>query len=262
MMVMNHPLVTSPHDLPPQLANLRAHWLAWGDGSCEVGADLSLYRSGIQHGLFNGVLRVHGRDPGEAAAEAEEALSGVPWNWWIGPDSDPGVAEVLQSRGYTHRGAMPVMAADLTTLPRPSPPPGLIIEEATDRRGITDYVNAYSVAFGFADEVRAAATAAELALRTDLGTLIRLVGYLDGQPVATAAAVLSHGVAGLYWIGTAAGHRSRGLGAALTAAAMSVARQRGMSVCTLQASGLGRPVYARLGFAEVGQVDLYAVPGR
>jgi ribosomal protein S18 acetylase RimI-like enzyme len=249
--------VTSLDDLAPQLANLRAHWLAWGDGSYPMDGDLALYRSGLPARLLNGVLTVRGRPLDEAVTEAEKVLAGLNWRWWVGPDSDPGTAEGLTERGYLPLGRMPIMSARLDRIPRPAVPAGLTIEQVTDGPSIEDYVNAYCAGFDFDDDMRAGLIAAESSLRTDLGTLIRLVGRVDGRPVSTSAVVLSDGLAGFYWICTVPEHRGQGIGAALTAAAMAVAGDHGAVVGTLQASSMGEPVYRRLGFTTVGEITGY-----
>jgi ribosomal protein S18 acetylase RimI-like enzyme len=251
--------VASLRDVVPQMANLRAHWLAWG-GSEAIQDDVVVYRSGLRHGLLNGVLRVRGRRVPEAAAEVERQLADVPWRWWVGPDSDAGVAEALLERGYSRDGSMPVMAALLDRLPQPPPPTGLVVERAEGPDGVADYVDAYASSFGVDATLRDLVVAAESGLRTDLGRLIRLVGRIDGRAVATSAVLISNGVAGLYWIATDPGFRGRGIGAALTAEAMAIGRRHGASVCTLQASGLGEPVYRRLGFTAVSEVVLYSPP--
>ncbi|MFH8533904.1 GNAT family N-acetyltransferase [Streptomyces tendae] len=253
------PAAASLHELAPQSANLRAHWLAWG-GAGGPDAGTVLYRSGLPHGLLNGVLSVRGRPVEEAAAEAEQRLSGVPWRWWIGPDSDPGVADALAGRGYARIGSMPVMAARLDEVPEPPLPPGLTVERVNTPESLADYVDGYASSFGIGTDMRDAVVAAEAGLRTDLGRLVRLVGRVDGRAVATSAVLVGNGVAGLYWIGTDPAHRRRGIGTALTAAAMAVGREEGMSVCTLQASSQGEPVYRRLGFVPVSEVVLYSPP--
>lgn len=248
-------MTTSVHDVAPQAANLRAHWVAWG-GTRDPDDALVLYRSGLQHGLLNGVLRLRGRPVREAAAEAERRLAGLPWRWWVGADSDAGVAEELTARGYVRRGAMPVMATRLDRLPEAPPPDGVTIARAD----APEYVNAYASSFGVTPDLLEATVAAERGLRTDLGTLTRLVARVDGRAVATAAVLVGAGVAGLYWIATDPAHRKKGIAAALTVAAMTVGRDSGMSVCTLQASELGRPVYRRLGFAPVSEIAIFTPP--
>lgn len=75
-----------------------------------------------------------------------------------------------------------------------------------------------------------------------------VVAYDDGAPVAAALVLLSHGIAGVYWVGTVARARRRGLGEAVTRAVTNVAFDLGAACCTLQASPMGTPVYARMGY--------------
>jgi GNAT superfamily N-acetyltransferase len=60
------------------------------------------------------------------------------------------------------------------------------------------------------------------------------------------------GVAGVYDMGVAVHERRRGVGRALTAAALDLARARGCSFATLNATPEGELLYRRLGFRSVG----------
>jgi hypothetical protein len=75
-----------------------------------------------------------------------------------------------------------------------------------------------------------------------------VVAYLDGAPVAAAQTMLSHGIAGVYWVGTVEGARGSGLGEAVTRAVTNRAFDRGALVNTLQASPMGAPIYLRMGY--------------
>jgi predicted acetyltransferase len=70
---------------------------------------------------------------------------------------------------------------------------------------------------------------------------------------------ISHGVAGIYWVGTLEEYRRRGIAGALTAAALLEGRRRGLRVGTLQASSLGAPVYRGLGFEEISRVRQFRI---
>ena len=74
------------------------------------------------------------------------------------------------------------------------------------------------------------------------------VGYVAGEPACTSALVPTTVVAGIYWVATLERFRGRGYGAALTWRAAWAGRQQGCRVASLQASQLGLPVYARMGF--------------
>jgi len=80
----------------------------------------------------------------------------------------------------------------------------------------------------------------------------------NGHPLATAMALLSHGIAGIYWVGTRPDARGRGLGAAVTAGASRWAFDHGARAVVLQASAQGEPVYRRLGFREITRYPWFA----
>jgi GNAT superfamily N-acetyltransferase len=77
------------------------------------------------------------------------------------------------------------------------------------------------------------------------------VAELDGKPVGIAMTIVSHGVAGIYWVGTLAEARGRGIGEAVTAAAVNAGLDLGGEVVSLQASPMGEPVYRRMGFETI-----------
>ena len=75
------------------------------------------------------------------------------------------------------------------------------------------------------------------------------VGYVDGTAVAAAALYLTHGVAGIGWVGCVPSARGRRYAEAVTWRAVREGFRRGASFANLQASPMGRPVYERMGFA-------------
>ena len=75
-----------------------------------------------------------------------------------------------------------------------------------------------------------------------------LVGLVDGSPACTSAYVMSGDQIGVYWVATLEKYRRRGLGAAVTWAAIAAGRGSGGTWASLGASELGRPVYERMGF--------------
>jgi GNAT superfamily N-acetyltransferase len=80
-----------------------------------------------------------------------------------------------------------------------------------------------------------------------------VVAWRDGCPLATALGLLSHGIAGIYWVGTVPAARGQGLGGAVTAEVARWAFAQGARAVVLQASAQGEPVYRRLGFREISR---------
>jgi ribosomal protein S18 acetylase RimI-like enzyme len=79
-----------------------------------------------------------------------------------------------------------------------------------------------------------------------------LVAYLDGAPVSCAMTLVSHGVAGVFYVATVASARRRGLGDALTRAAARAGFELGARAAWLGASAMGADLYRRIGFADLG----------
>lgn len=74
---------------------------------------------------------------------------------------------------------------------------------------------------------------------------------IDGQPVAIAMTIVSHGIAGIYWVGSTEEARGRGLGRAMTAAAVNAGFDMGAALASLQASPMGESLYRKMGFETI-----------
>lgn len=245
-------------DLGPQTASAREFWL--GYGSSERRDDvITAYRSGVADLQLNGVLRVRG-SVDQAMAAAAQTVGDVPAVWWAGPDSDPGLAAALTARGAVEVERCPIMAIRLDEVPPGGGPGGLVIGESGDDE-LAEWVGAYGPSFGFPPALIPALVAMEAARPDPPGSLVRLAGRIDGEIAGTAALLDRHGVAGVYVVTTPASFRRRGIATALTAAALAIGRERGLTIGTLQATPDGEPVYQRMGFTTVGEYRLLRFPG-
>jgi GNAT superfamily N-acetyltransferase len=245
--------------LEAQLANCRDYWLGWG-WTDRTDDDISWYRSGVPQRQLNGVLRADDGDQVDAhVGQLTDRLDDVPWMWWVGPDSGPGVADRLTAHGAEIVGESPIMTMPLDQPLTADLPPDVKIEPVGADGPIAEWVSVYSHSFGIPD------TAVDHALRieterVDSVPLVRVAATVDGRIIGTALLFTAHDVAGIYVVSTLPEHRGKGIGAAVTASALEIAREQGFQDATLQASPLGAPVYRRMGFETIGEYRMYQVP--
>lgn len=86
------------------------------------------------------------------------------------------------------------------------------------------------------------------------------LGYLDGEPVATAEAALHAGTVALFGIATLPPFRHRGIGSRMTWQPLLDASAAGCDLAALQAADAGVGLYRRLGFAPFGEITEYKLP--
>lgn len=91
------------------------------------------------------------------------------------------------------------------------------------------------------------------------GALTAWVGYIDGEPVATAGSHSAHGLTEVEWVSTRTTHRGRGIGAAMTHTA-ATADPTIPSI--LIATDDGQPVYRRLGYVPLLRLTMWLRPGQ
>jgi len=84
-----------------------------------------------------------------------------------------------------------------------------------------------------------------------------VVAYDGARPLSCALVVLSHGIAGVYWVGTTPEGRGRGLAETCTRAVTNIGFDAGARMVTLQASPMGDPIYRRMGYRQIGNYSLY-----
>ena len=177
----------------------------------------------------------------------------VPFLWVIGPSTRPaGLGAQLLRHGFIDEGEDPAMGINLAQLPGERLlPQGVTVERVENHVSLEQWVRTSFTGF----ELPASGVEAFFAAvsRDDFGDAAAAHYYLarlDGEPVATAALSLAGGVAGIFAVTTIEAARRKGIGAAVTMAPLLDARDRGYCVGVLQASEMGYPVYARMGFTE------------
>ncbi|MFG3065347.1 GNAT family N-acetyltransferase [Streptomyces sp. NPDC048231] len=241
-------------------ANFRQYLTGW-DVAHRSDSDIDFFRSGLAQPQFNGVVRVRSLDAVEQiAATARERLAGVPWWWWVGPDSPAGTSSVLAGHGAHEFTSIPVMVRPLEEAVDPmEPPAGLRIEAVTGQDQLRELVRTYSASMGVAASLESDIVRIE-SHRRDNADIVRLAAILEDRVVGTTVVITAHDVAGIFIVHVAHTHRRRGIGTALTTAALRVGQDRGMRLAALAASAAGEPLYRRFGFVEVSQYRLFTFP--
>jgi ribosomal protein S18 acetylase RimI-like enzyme len=84
------------------------------------------------------------------------------------------------------------------------------------------------------------------------------VGYVNGEPVCTAATVVGGGVVGVYNVATMPGRRQGGYGEAVMRHALEQARrEHGLSRTILQSTPQGFDLYRRMGYRTVTSIAVF-----
>ncbi len=83
------------------------------------------------------------------------------------------------------------------------------------------------------------------------------LGYYKGKAVATSMLFMKNGVAGIYLVATLKAYRGKGFGTNMTSYALKTAKESVCLTAMLQATALGKGVYEKIGFKEMGKIDVY-----
>lgn len=213
------------------------------------GLTASVVPASPQRSLFNGVFYT---DPAALAAELDmlEALydsRGVrAWTVWV-PDSDRETARLLASRGHALDAEPRAMAMELADLGDVPPAPAGVDPGSL---GAAACAELNDLAYGYGPDGFRAGLAGE--------TSIRWHGALAGEEPLGCVGTIEVGedccVTG---VATPPEHRGRGIASWLMQRALAEARERGLTTASLQATRAGAPIYERLGFRDLGFIEMW-----
>ncbi len=172
----------------------------------------------------------------------------------------PGLAGSLEEAGFDVELRAPLMICPAGEIAEPPAVPGLAVVPATSDPRATITVG--SRAFGAGDELEASDDDVTEWLSRSAIRGPSLLGLLDGEPVAIASATPPlDGLSEVAGVGVLAHARSRGIGAAMTAAAARAAAGRGAELLFLSPGSEGaQSVYTRVGFRPAETTLYYADP--
>ncbi len=214
--------------------------------------------------ISNAAFRIDDEvDPGEFLALARGFFSerGRGFSVWAraGVDKDRDLIAAAEAGGLQAVHAMPEMILGHPMKER-SLPREVELRRVTSAAEATDYWRVAAIAYsslGFPPESFDSYTNHDGLLADNVAAFL---AYQDGKPVSIAMTILSHEVAGIYWVGTVEEARGQSLGWTVTAAAVNAGFDLGAEFASLQASPMGESLYSAMGFEQVFTYRLLMAP--
>jgi GNAT superfamily N-acetyltransferase len=167
------------------------------------------------------------------------------WTVWI-PASDEVAKAGLEAAGHVLDATPRAMGIELTDLRVPETDPELEIRHETDMEAVR-WIN--EVAYGYPP--------GDFPPMAPMPDTEVYLAQLDGETVCTALLWEPGDDVEVTFIATLPEARGRGISGRLLAHALERARERGMEGSTLIATKLGYPVYEKLGYREVGGLEMW-----
>lgn len=174
-------------------------------------------------------------------------------------EADRDLAGAAEAAGLQPVYEMPEMTLG-KKLAEPELPPGGELHKLTTTDQAIDFWRVATTSYasiGFPPEVFAGYTN-HVGLLAE--NVVAFLALLDGEPVSIAMTIVSHGVAGIYWVGSLEQARGKGLGRAVTVAATNAGFDLGADLASLQASPMGKSIYLELGYETVFEYQMWMFP--
>ncbi len=167
------------------------------------------------------------------------------WTVWVHP-GDERAAAVLADAGHRMDADPVVMCTELGAFDLPRPGDLDLVEEPT----VDMFMELNDRAYGldppaFVTGIR------------ELPGVVFHVACLDGEPVACAGGHDHEGDCCITFVATLPEARGRGLAQRLMILVLREATDRGCTTASLQATKMGYPLYAKLGFRDLGPLQMW-----
>jgi GNAT superfamily N-acetyltransferase len=215
--------------------------------------------------ISNAAFRLDdGLDPGQflARAGAWFAERGRGFAVWAraGAPEDADLIDAAERAGLQDVYAMPEMVLEAWTPENAPPPAGVELRRVSSPEDAAQYwqvaIESYAD-IGFPPEIFAFYENHEYLWADGAAAFL---AHLDGRPAGISMTIVAHGVAGIFWVGCTSEARGRGLGRAMTAAALDAGFAMDAESASLQASPMGESLYRRMGFETIYDYRLYLCP--
>jgi ribosomal protein S18 acetylase RimI-like enzyme len=212
----------------------------------------------------NGVHRVDDTVPGEEVIARAREFFGARtrgFSVWIrdtGEDDDLAAAADAALIGAFADSPQMICR---NRLPEAPVPDGVEIRMVSAAPGVADYADVTAPAYvslGAPEEATRSHFSGPTALMAP--HVHSAIAYLDGAPVSVAQILMSHGIAGVYWVGSLEAARGRGIAEAVTRHVTNLGFDLGAANVQLQASPMGEPIYRRMGYEDLHRREFRLAP--
>ncbi len=177
------------------------------------------------------------------------------WTYWFCDDYLDGAVLRDVDGVFNRFGLRPLTEAPGMYADKLSPPrhmlPALEVQPVADQRTQGAFADIMSVAFEIPHPVCMAIYASECAWK---GAFRGYVGFSNGKAVATAAAMVTGDIIGLYSVATLPSYRRRGYAEAIM---RQVIQEAGLAKTVLQSTRSGLSLYQRMGYRTVTNFNVY-----
>jgi hypothetical protein len=204
--------------------------------------------------LLNGVMRTDTRSaPADVLERARAffAARGRGFSILTRAHADAELRDAAAAAGLVQTGDAPGMVLE-HRLPDATPPHDVRLRRVETRADALAFAAVMDAAYASLGMPAGVAAAQFANLETLVAPhIVAVIADLDAVPAAGAMTIVTHGVAGVYWVGTTPAARRRGLAELCARAAGNAGFDLGARIASLQASKMGEPVYRRMGYVEV-----------
>ena len=181
----------------------------------------------------------------------EEKLPGL---IMCAPNTDQETLTALETREY-RKSVWTAMTYDMSEVKQAHTPSELSVIEVKEEQEMQQWLSlAESELMG------------EHLLNEDIFQRLRqeesctfFLGSIQEKVVATSFLFQTDKVGGIYLVATDSDHRKKGIGKTMTGLCMKKAAESGCLKIDLQATALGKSVYASLGFKEQGEIRVFSI---
>ena len=186
--------------------------------------------------------------------QLKQFYSNVPFTLWIDKKNLLGNEDAKLLK-FEKRSCYPLMLANLQPINYQNNPT-IKIEKITSKDLIIHFWSdlvaaAYNIS---ADEFRKFVT--YLTSVRKFNDIKFYVGYFNNLPAATSMIIQRQNLVDIHWVGTLPEFRNKGLGYAVTVFPLNE-NKKIIKTAILYASAMGKALYEKIGFAEIGECNVW-----